>query len=106
MSDAAVALRHRVRAELDPSLPVGAATVTVWTRSGETFEATVEPARGSIEKPLSDAELEAKVHELASWYLPQTDMAQLLDMLWQLQDMATIHPLMGLVSGRGEGASS
>lgn len=65
----------------------------------DTVEATVEQARGSIEKPLSDTELEAKVYELAARRLPAADIAQLLDCLWQLHDMATIHPLMALVSG-------
>ncbi len=93
-----MAFRGLVRAELDASAPPGAATVRVRTRSGGAFEATVTQARGSIEKPLSDAELEAKVHELASERLSQADIAQVLDRLWQLQDLTTIHPLMSLVS--------
>ena len=58
-------------------------------------------ACGSFEKSLSDAELEAKVYELASERLPQADIAQLIDRLWQLPNMATIHPLMALVSVPG-----
>lgn len=98
MGDAAVSFRDLVRAELDTNAPVGAATVIVRTRSGDTFEVTVEQARGSIEKPLTDTELEAKVYELAAMRLPAADIAPLLDRLWQLHDMATIHPLMALVS--------
>jgi 2-methylcitrate dehydratase PrpD len=98
MSDEAVAFRGIVRAELDANSPAGAATVSVRTRSGDTFEATIEQARGSIEKPLSDAELEVKVYDLASERLPEADIAQLLDRLWQLDDMETTHPLMALVS--------
>ena len=98
MRDAAVSFRDLVRAELDTNSPVGAATVIVRTQSGDTYEATVAQARGSIEKPLSDTELEAKVYELAARRLPAADIAQLLDRLWQLHDMATIHPLMALVS--------
>jgi 2-methylcitrate dehydratase PrpD len=105
MSDAAIALRHLVRAELDTRLPVGAATVVVRTRLGDTYEATVEHARGSLEKPLSDAELEAKVYALASQHLPKTNIEQCLAMLWQLQNMATIHPLMALVAGQYDAAS-
>jgi 2-methylcitrate dehydratase PrpD len=70
----------------------------VRTRSGDTYEVMVEQARGSIEKPLSNAELEAKVYELASERLPHADIAQLLDRLWRLDEMATIDPLMALVS--------
>jgi 2-methylcitrate dehydratase PrpD len=100
MSAEAVAFRALVQAELDENLPVGAATVRVQTRSGDTVETTVEQARGSVQKPLSDAELEAKVYELASARLPQADITQLLERLWQLQHMATLHPLMALVSVR------
>jgi 2-methylcitrate dehydratase PrpD len=106
MSDAAVAFRALVRAELDASLPVGAATVIVRTRSGDTCEATVVHARGSLEKPLSDAELEAKMYALASGYMPAADIEQCLAMLWQLQNLATIQPLMALSSGRHAVGSS
>jgi 2-methylcitrate dehydratase PrpD len=98
MCDEAVAFRSIVHAKLDTNSPLGAATVRVRTRSGDTYEVTVEQARGSIEKPLSDAELEAKVYELASERLPHADIAQLLDRLWRLDEMATIDPLMALVS--------
>jgi 2-methylcitrate dehydratase PrpD len=99
MSDEAIAFRNRVRAELDASSPVGAATVIVRTQAGDTYEATVDHARGSIKKPLSDAELDAKVYALASGSLSTTNIEQCLVMLWQLQNMPTIHPLMALVSG-------
>lgn len=101
MSDEAVEFRSIVRTELDANSPVGAATVRVRTHSGDTFEVTVEQARGSIEKPLSDTELEEKVYELAAKRLPEADIAQLLDRLWHLDNMATTQPLMSLVSVPG-----
>jgi 2-methylcitrate dehydratase PrpD len=74
MSDAAVAFRTLVRVELDASLPMGAATVIVRTHAGDTCEATVVHARGSLAHPLSDAELEAKVSASASGSMPATDI--------------------------------
>jgi 2-methylcitrate dehydratase PrpD len=100
MSDAAVALRTRVRVELDACLPMGAATVLVRTHAGDTYEATVVHARGSLAHPLSDAELEAKVYAAASGAMPTADIAHVLALLWQVQNLATIHPLMALVAGR------
>jgi hypothetical protein len=85
MSDASVAFRTLVRVELDASLPMGAATAIVRTHAGDTCEATVVHARGSLAHPLSDAELEAKVYASASGSMPATDIAQSLAMLWQLQ---------------------
>jgi len=100
MSDAAVAFRTLVRVELDASLPMGAATVIVRTHAGDTCEATVVQARGSLAHPLSDAELDAKVYASASGSMPATDIEHSLAMLWQLQHLATIQPLMALVAGR------
>ena len=98
LSESAIAFRSLVQAELDASLPVGAATVSVHTQSGDTLRATVEQARGSIEKPLSDADLNAKVSELASERLQPAEIEELCSMLWQLQSMETIHPLMALTA--------
>jgi 2-methylcitrate dehydratase PrpD len=106
MSDAAVAFRTLVRVELDASLPMGAATVIVRTHAGDTYEATVVQARGSLAHPLSDAELDAKVSAAASGSMPAQDIEQSLAMLWQLQNLTTIQPLMALVAGRGAGPVS
>jgi 2-methylcitrate dehydratase PrpD len=105
MSDAAVAFRTRVRVELDASLPMGAATVIVRTHAGDTYEATVVQARGSLAHPLSDAELDAKVSAAASGSIPAQDIEQALTMLWQLQHLATIQPLMVLMAGRAAAES-
>jgi hypothetical protein len=60
----------------------------------------VVQARGSLAHPLSDAELDAKVYASASGSVTATDIEQSLAMLWQLQHLATIQPLMALVAGR------
>ena len=100
MSEAAVALRTRVRVELDARLPMGAATVIVRTHVGDTYEATVVHARGSLAHPLSDAELDAKVYAAAAGAMPTADLEHVLALLWQVQNLATIQPLMALVAGR------
>ena len=60
---AVVAFRGRCRAVLDSASPRGAATAAVRTTDGRTLSATVLHAKGSLEAPLSDAEIEAKVKE-------------------------------------------
>ena len=57
---ALAAMRGRVRAVLDPSLPRGAARVTLSLADGRIFTRTVETPLGSEANPLSDAEIEAK----------------------------------------------
>ncbi len=60
-----VALRQKVRAELDASLADGAARVSIRLASGETLSEIVMTARGSLADPLSDRDIEAKLRECA-----------------------------------------
>ncbi len=60
------ALRGRVRAVLDASLPRGAARVAVTLADGRRAETTVLHARGSAERPMSDADLDAKFRDNAA----------------------------------------
>jgi 2-methylcitrate dehydratase PrpD len=72
----------------DSRLPVEAARVTVLLRSGESVSRTVGAARGSLAVPLSDAELDTKLKELAAYGAPRVDTQRLLDTLWTLDTAA------------------
>jgi 2-methylcitrate dehydratase PrpD len=65
------ALRARVRLEPDAEMPRASARVTVHLTSGATIEETVKHARGSLERPLTDAELNAKAEALIEPVLPE-----------------------------------
>jgi len=69
-ADEVVALRARVRLEPDAAIPRTAARVQVRLSDGRTFEESVAHARGSLERPLTDAELEAKARALIEPILP------------------------------------
>jgi len=58
------ALRARVRLEPDEKMPRASARVSVRLVDGTTIEETVTHARGSLERPLTDAELNAKAEAL------------------------------------------
>ncbi len=58
------ALRARVRLEPDAAMPRASARVSVRLTDGTTVEETVTHARGSLERPLTDAELNAKAQAL------------------------------------------
>ena len=60
-----VALRQKVRAALDASLPDGAARVTIQLISGEKVSEIVMEAKGSLADPLSDRDIEAKLRDCA-----------------------------------------
>jgi 2-methylcitrate dehydratase PrpD len=58
------ALRARVRLEPDEKMPRAAARVSVRLADGTTVEEVVTHARGSLERPLTDVELNAKAEAL------------------------------------------
>jgi 2-methylcitrate dehydratase PrpD len=97
---AVVALRKLTRARLDATSPRGAATVLVRTHDGRVLTATVLHARGSTERPLSDDEIAAKVRDLAADGGFKGPIDEVIAVVWQLDTMATIEPLVRLL-GRG-----
>ncbi len=89
-----VALRRKVRAALDTSLPDGAARVTIQLTSGETFSEIVMAAKGSLADPLSDRDLEAKLRECARLGGSDWDPDRIIDGVWRLDTLADVSSLM------------
>jgi 2-methylcitrate dehydratase PrpD len=77
--------RRRVIVEEDPAIPVETAFVTVRTTDGGTLVSHVTKARGTMARPMSDAELEAKFHDLAAYGAPAIEPRQLLQRLWAIE---------------------
>lgn len=79
IDDAEVAdLRARMRAIADPALGRGEAIVEVSLADGRTLRSHVLNARGSIERPMTDDELDAKFRAQAQWVLPAAKVEALL----------------------------
>jgi 2-methylcitrate dehydratase PrpD len=93
-------LREKVRAELDPSFPTGACQVVVQTRDGKTLETTVIHAHGSLENPLSDSEIEAKVRDLAAMGKSGCDMDSIIKAIWGLDKLPNVSTLMAMAAAR------
>jgi 2-methylcitrate dehydratase PrpD len=91
---AVVRLRTLTKAQLRADTPRGAARATVLTTDGRVFERTVEHPKGSIEQPLSNQEIEAKVRDLARYGVFQGSIEDVIATIWKLDEMATIEPLM------------
>jgi len=81
---AVLALRSKVSAEDDASIPADAAVVSLRTTSGDLLSAHIAHARGSIARPLSDRELETKFRDLAAYGAPGVDSGRLIDSIWTL----------------------
>src|SRR5262249_11017458 len=95
----AAAMRQKVGAELDESLPDGAARVTIHTVSGEILSETVMSARGSLEHPLSDAALESKLRDCGCSNRAGWDIETIIEAVWHLDKLADMSPLMKLPDG-------
>jgi hypothetical protein len=86
--------RRKVKAELDASLPDGAARVIVKLTSGETFEEIVMDAKGSLADPLSDRDIEAKLRDSARLGGADWDVDRVIDHVWRLDTLADVSSLM------------
>ncbi|CAN7204634.1 MmgE/PrpD family protein [Bradyrhizobium sp. LjRoot220] len=89
-----VSLRQKVRAELDASLPDGAARVMIRLTSGETLAETVMEAKGSLADPLSDRDIETKLHDCARLGATDWDIDRIIDGIWRLDTLADVSSLM------------
>jgi hypothetical protein len=94
-----MSLRQKVRAELDASLPDGAALVSIHLASGEMLSETVMAARGSLVDPLSDHDIEAKLRDCSRLSGTAWDLDAIIEDVWRLDTLADVSSLMNAHSG-------
>jgi 2-methylcitrate dehydratase PrpD len=87
-------LREKVRAELDCSMPDGAARVSIRLVSGEAITETVMSPRGSLADPLTDRDLEAKLRDGVRTGGSRWDAERLIEAVWRLDTCDDIAGLM------------
>lgn len=96
---AITALRQRVHAECDPSLPAGGAAVTALTHDGRCMSVRIDAARGSVAQPLSDRDLETKFRDNAAQSGNDAEAAGRIAAVWAIEEAASLSPLMRLMAG-------
>lgn len=97
VADARVAaLREKVRAEVDATMPVGAARVVVRTSADLERSTTVVNPRGSIGQPMTDGEIADKLRGLVAGRLPSSKTERLITAVWALDEARDVHELMAL----------
>ena len=89
-----IALRDKVTFQPDTSLPVGPIRMTLRTTDGAVHDAGVDHWRGSLERPLTDSELEEKLAQLAAIGAPHCDTLRLAEMLWRIEDIADVKQIV------------
>jgi 2-methylcitrate dehydratase PrpD len=85
---AVVALRDRVGVTVRPGIGEAQARAVITLRDGRRLETFVEHAIGSVERPLSDRDLDAKVHDLCDGVLPSGQAARLIDICRNIERQA------------------
>ena len=86
VGDPAVAsLRRKIDVLGDESIAQDACELTLTLTDGTRYTERVPHATGSIDNPLSDAQLDEKFRALAGSVLPRTRVEALLEALWQLE---------------------
>ena len=75
-----MALRDRVTATVDPAIEEEQVRAAITLKDGRRLEKLIEHVVGSVERPMSDADLEAKFLGLADGVLPAAQARQLLDL--------------------------
>ncbi|MCC6531163.1 MAG: MmgE/PrpD family protein [Burkholderiales bacterium] len=86
-SDVAV-LREKVVVNTDAAIATDQARIRVALANGASHETFVEHARGSLARPLTDAELEAKFRALAAAELSPPRIDRLAEQCWSLERQA------------------
>lgn len=92
------ALGARVTVEETADIAVEAAEVTVRTADGRTLEARVPHALGSLQRPMSDAQIEAKVRDLSCHAgVPADTTERWLQAAWRVDSLRNARELIDLV---------
>ena len=90
------ALRSRITAKVNGSMPEDAAEVTLTMEDGRSYTEGVPHATGSPSNPITDPQLEAKFRALAVHALPARRVERLLAMLWEMDRLPSVADLFRL----------
>jgi len=91
-----VALRRKVVATVDDAIAEASADVTAVLSDGRRIHVFVEHAIGSLAKPMSDAQLEAKFHGMADQVLGAERCSALIAACWGVGGAADVRALAEL----------
>lgn len=82
-----ITLRDKVSAAVDKSVHEDAAYITIKLKDGRTLEKHVEHAIGSLARPMSDADLEAKFRKFAKGILSAGETDALIKLCWEIEKL-------------------
>jgi 2-methylcitrate dehydratase PrpD len=88
-----VGLRDRVIATVDPAVKEEQVKARVILKDGRVLTHAVDHVVGSLERPMSDAQLEAKFLDLASGVLAEAQARSLKDLCWKVESLPSVAAL-------------
>ncbi|NML42237.1 MmgE/PrpD family protein [Ramlibacter sp. G-1-2-2] len=91
-----VELRRKVEATVDRSVREESVQVAALLKDGRRIQVNVDHAIGSLEKPLSDQQLEAKFGQLVEPVLGERKVRAITDACWSLARAADVRALTAL----------
>ena len=90
-----VALRRKVVATVDNAIDEASSEVTAVLNDGRKVHVFVEHAIGSLEKPLTDAQLEAKFRDLAEPVIGKDRAGELIAGCWKVGEATDVFAITG-----------
>ena len=82
-----IALRDKVTAVVDKAMHEDQVHVAIKLKNGKSLEKYVEHAVGSLGKPMSDADLEAKFRGLCANILSKDEAGKLIKLCWDVEKL-------------------
>jgi len=93
------AFADKVQFEDDPGTPVESAAVELHLEDGRKLSAAVPHALGSLGNAMSDAQIEAKVRDLAAFGAPACEVESLIAQVWNLESLDDAAGIARLAAG-------
>lgn len=85
-----IALRQKVTARIDPNMAPDAVRLCVTLVDGRRLDCDVEHAIGSLDRPMTDSDLERKFTGLAKEHLKNERIKNLLSLCWRLETLDNV----------------
>ena len=95
-----VALRRKVLATVDDSIAEASVDVTAVLKDGRRVHVFVEHAIGSLQNPMTDANLEAKFHGLSDPILGAAQTSELIKACWAIGQAGSVAEVVALAVPR------
>ena len=92
-------LIEKITVEANPAIPATSYAVTseIITKDGRRFQKRADVPKGHPNDPMSDAEVEDKVRQMAAKHMPENQIKKIFDTVWNLDSVDDLGKLAALM---------